>query len=384
VRIQSVTLYKLTLPLTAAFETASHRKRQMTHIVVEAVDEDGIVGYGEVSCEAAPFYGAETVQTCWHMLTEFFVPAVLDVEWAHPAEVAALLERYRGNAFAKAGVDMVAWDLFAKARGMSLATALGATRPAVRSGVSLGIGETEQDTVGEALRVAAAGHGRVKLKIRPGMAEPVVSAVRDALGDDAIELAVDANGSFTEAHMPELERLDAYGLSLIEQPFAADEWLLHRELTRRIDTAVCLDESIATLGDAQLAIAVQACNVINIKVSRLGGLTAAVAVHDACGDAGVPVWCGGMHEFGIGRAVNVALAALPGFALPGDLSGSDERYPVDVVEPPITVAAGHIAVPTGPGIGHEVLKSRLRSMAAEAWNLDAARRMPAGSAGDAR
>lgn len=365
-------MLKVTLPLKEAFTTSTHAKSRVTHILVRAINEDDVVGYGEVACEAAPFYGCETVTTCWHVLGDFLIPAVLGLEWGDPREVSVALARFRGNRFAKAGIDIAAWDLFANASGVSLAAALGGTSAAVQSGISLGIDESPADTVRAALRVAAAGHRRVKLKVRPGMAETVVRAVSEALSDDPIQLAVDANGSFAERDIGELVRLDRYGLSLIEQPFGPDSWRLHRDLARRVETPICLDESIESPGDAELALEIGACRVVNVKVSRLGGLTPAIAVHDACRAAGVPVWCGGMHEFGIGRAANVALASLPGFTEPGDLSGSDERYEHDVVTPPIVAEHGAIRVPTDPGIGHAVDWDELATLASDALERVAA------------
>ena len=359
----------VTLPLKAAFTTSSHAKSELTHIIVRVVDEDGVTGYGEVACETAPFYGPETATTCWHVLREFLAPTVLHVDLDDPRDLAGLLGRFRGNRFAKAGLDMGVWDLFAKARGISLARALGGTNREVQSGVSLGIGTTVEATVESARRVAAAGHCRVKLKVRPGMAEPVVRAVREALGDSPIQLAIDANGSFAASDLGELTRLDGYGLAMIEQPFGADEWLLHRELALRIATPICLDESIETLGDAELALDIDACGILNIKISRLGGLTPALAVHDFCHAAGVPVWCGGMHEFGIGRAANVALASLPAFTLPGDLSGSAERYERDIVAPPIVSNAGRIVVPDGLGIGHVIDERLLEVLAVDTADI---------------
>jgi o-succinylbenzoate synthase len=380
VQIDSVTLFRVTLPLKAAFQTSSHSKQQLTHIIVRAAGSDGEVGYGEVSCEAAPLYGAETVDTCWHVLRDFLVPSALTVEWDEPAEVAAALERFRGNRFAKAGIDMAVWDLHAKSRGITLAEALGGTRDRAASGVSLGIHEDPHVTVAEAVRIADAGYQRVKLKVQPGMAEGIVALVGEALRGYDVQLAVDANGSFSAEDVAELERLDGYGLALIEQPFAADAWDLHRDLVAGLDTPICLDESIDTVGAAKLAIDLEACDVVNIKVSRLGGLTAAVAVHDLCHAAGIAVWCGGMHEFGVGRAANVALSTLPGFTMPGDLSGSDERYEMDIVFPPIAAHDGAIPVLADPGIGYHVLEDRLRSLSEETLELADAVAEPSESA----
>jgi O-succinylbenzoate synthase len=358
-RIDSIDLFEVRLRMRQGFETSSHRKDAITHVLVRICDTDGADAWGECAAEAAPYYGPETVETCWHGLTSFLGPALLEREWKHPREAWAALARFRGNHFAKAGLDIAVWDLYARRSGVSLAAALGGTRPAIESGVSLGIDEDEV-TIERVREAIAAGHRRVKLKIRPGMAERTVKAVLSIVPADGPSIAVDANGAFEPEVISELVRLDQLGLALIEQPFGHDRWLAHRDLAAQMTTPVCLDESIGSPGLAELALSLHACDVMNIKVSRLGGLTPSVVVHDLCTEHGVPVWCGGMHEFGVGRAANVAIASLPGFSVPGDLSGSAERYVADIVDPPITSEGGLIAVPTTPGIGHDVDVERVK------------------------
>ncbi|HEY0215876.1 MAG TPA: o-succinylbenzoate synthase [Cellulomonas sp.] len=264
------------------------------------------------------------------------------------------MEKVRGNAFARAGVDMAAWSLWSGAQGVPLAAALGGTRTEVVAGVSLGIEATVDALLEQVAVQVAAGYPRVKLKIQPGWDVEPVRAVRAAFGD--LDLHVDANGAYTESaeHLAALRALDDHRLTMIEQPFAPRELLAHARFQRTVSTPVCLDESVETLADLALALELGSGRVLNIKVSRMGGLTPAVAAHDLARRHGMPVWCGGMHEFGVGRAANVALSALPGFTLPSDVSGSDKYYARDVVIPPVVAASGVVQVPTTPGLGHTI------------------------------
>jgi o-succinylbenzoate synthase len=362
-QIAAIDLYEVRLALRDEFATSSHRKDAITHIIVRLQDRSGGVGFGECACETAPFFGAETVQTCWHVLTTFLGPALLALEWQHPAQAWQALTRYRGNHVAKAGLDMAAWDLYARSQGVSLSRVLGGTRDRIEAGISLGIAPTPAQALDRVARAAEQGYRRIKLKIRPGMAEDIVRQARRLLDGDQPAIAVDANGSYDGSDQDELRSLDGYGLALIEQPFGPDEWQAHRDLATALVTPVCLDESITSMGSAKLALALGACKIINIKVSRLGGLTPAVELHNMCRDRGIAVWCGAMHEFGIGRAANVALASLPGFVMPGDISGSAERYAGYTAGPAIRAEGGYIPVPVGPGIGHHVDEERIGGLA---------------------
>jgi O-succinylbenzoate synthase len=293
-RIASVTLSQVSLPLVSRFRTSSHSKDRLTHIIVRVEAEDGEVGFGECACEVAPFYGPETVESCWHVLSTYLAPALLGLEWDEPEQATAAVAKYRGNQFAKAGLDMACWDLYARSKAMSLAQVLGGVREYIESGVSLGIGETAGDTIRNAERIRASGYRRAKLKVEPGMAEEVVRAVREVVPD--LPLMVDANGAFTPRDEEELQRLDRYGLIMIEQPFDPADFLAHRDLARRISTPICLDESLLSLQHVRLALDLEAASIVNIKVSRLGGLGVARAVHGLCREREIPVWCGGMHE----------------------------------------------------------------------------------------
>jgi O-succinylbenzoate synthase len=353
-RVTSVDLLRVTLPLVHAFRTSSHGKNSLEHILVKLTDADGRQSWGEIASPAAPYYSGETTDTCWLMAERYLAPMLLALDWEHPREVSAALAKVRGNGFAKAGLDAAVWTLFAQAHGIPLAAALGGTRTSVESGVSLGIEDTVDALLEQVALQVDHGYHRVKLKIAPGWDVDPVREVRDAFPD--IALQVDANGAYRPEldHLRALVALDDLGLQMIEQPFAPRALIAHATLQQRIETPLCLDESIDTVEDVETALRLDAGRIVNIKVSRMGGLTAAVAAHDLAREVGVPVWCGGMHEFGVGRAVNVAIASLPGFTLTSDVSGSDKYYARDVTTRPIVAVDGMVEVPTGVGLGFEV------------------------------
>lgn len=353
-RIVAASLHLVRLELVHAFQTSSHRKRHLDHILVRVVDESGAEGWGEIASAADPYYNAENVETCWLLAERYLLPAVLGAHWVHPREVAPLWRKVRGHEFAKAGVDAAAWALWSTAQGVSLASALGGTRVEVVAGVSLGIEPGIDELLEQVEAQVAAGYPRVKLKIAPGWDVAPVREVRAAYPH--LDLHVDANGVYTQEpeHLAALRALDELGLTMIEQPFAPRDLLAHARFQATVATPVCLDESVETLADLALALALDAGRVLNIKVSRMGGLTAAIAAHDLAVAHGLPVWCGGMHEFGIGRAANVALSSLPGFTLPSDVSGSDKYYARDVITPAVVAAAGVVQVPAAPGLGFDV------------------------------
>ncbi len=353
-RIRTARLHRVSQPLVHEFRTSSHRKSHLEHILVELHDVSGAVGWGEIASPSGPFYCAETTDSCWQVARSFLLPRLLGRDWEHPSQAAAAWAGIRGNEFAKAGVDAAAWTLWAQARQLSLAAALGGTRTSVVAGVSLGIEASVDDLLEQVRLQVAAGYPRVKLKIAPGWDVEPVRRVRAEFAD--LDLQVDANGVYTEDgdHLAALTALDGLGLTMIEQPFAPRNLLAHARLQQRIDTPVCLDESVETLDDLRTAVDLGALRVLNIKVSRMGGLTPAKAAHDLAGAAGIPVWCGGMHEFGIGRAVNVAISSLPGFSLPSDVSASAKYYARDIIEPEVVADHGVVQVPTGPGLGHRV------------------------------
>ncbi len=367
-RIQRIDLFVVELPLVRVFRTSSSTKRTIRHILVR-VDAGDVTGWGECASPADPFYCPETTETCWHILKEFLAPAVLGKSCDSIDELVDFYRLVKGNNFAKAGLEMACWDALARAQGRSLAAMLGGTRDAIASGVSLGI-ERDVETLFNLIdQYLAEGYRRIKLKIAPGFDVDVVRRVRERYPE--VPLQVDANSAYSLADLDLLMQLDEFNLLLIEQPLAHDDIIDHSRLQAALRTPVCLDESIHSAEDARKAIEIGACRVINIKVSRVGGLREAKRVHDICQSAGVPVWCGGMHEFGIGRAANVAIASLPGFSLPGDVSGSDKYYREDLVEPPIRAIEGLVCVPGGIGLGHEPILERIERQTLRTLSLTA-------------
>ena len=358
-RAVEIVLHDVELPLRHAFETSSHRKSSLRHLLVEMIDADGSVGWGEIASPAGPFYAAETTTTAWQTASDHLIPAVLGAQWEHPDEIAGLYAKVRGNYFAKAGIEMAAWTLWSAAESVPLARALGGERESVVAGVSLGIEPSIEALLGEVARHVDSGYPRVKLKIAPGWDVEPVRAVREAFTD--LDVHVDANGAYPGGDEPGgeqafgvLRALDPFRLTMIEQPFAPRNFLDHARLTAELQTPVCLDESIESLDDLRTALALKAGNVLNIKVSRMGGLSAARDAHAMAAKAGWPVWCGGMHEFGVGRLANVAISSLPGFTLPSDVSASGKYYAEDIIDPPVTADQGIVQVPTASGLGHSV------------------------------
>ena len=355
--IERVELRLARLPLVRTFRTSSSSKSFIDHILVHVIDESGVEGWGECASPSDPYYCPETTETCWHILQDFLAPRVVGRDWWSIDEMIALFGPIKGNHFARAGLEMACWDALAMRDGLPLARLLGGTRTEIESGVSLGIERDLGSLLDQIDRYLEEGYRRIKLKIAPGWDVEVVRAVRSR--HPRLALQVDANSAYTLADVEHLKALDDFDLLLIEQPLAHDDIIDHAVLQKALKTPICLDESIHSAEDARKAIDLGSCRVINIKVSRVGGLREAKRVHDVCLARGVPVWCGGMHEFGIGRAANVAIASLPGFTLPGDVSGSDKYYLEDIVEPPILAHRGAVTVPTMPGLGHQPLLDRI-------------------------
>ena len=356
-RIDRIDLKLVRLPLVRPFRTSSSVKSHLDHILVRLNTADGLVGWGETASPSDPYYCPETSETCWHLLKDFLGPLVIGRPWETIDDLLAYQSLVKGNNFAKSGLEMAAWDLLSRRDGIPLARMLGGGRTEILSGVSLGIEADVGVLFAHIDQYLDEGYRRIKLKIAPGKDVEVVGAVRSRYPE--IPLQVDANSAYTLDHIPLLKQLDEFQLLLIEQPLAHDDIIDHATLQKALKTPICLDESIHSADDARKAIAIGACQVINIKVSRVGGLREAKRVHDVCQARGVPVWCGGMHEFGIGRAANVAIAGLPGFTLPGDVSGSDKYYAEDIVEPPIRAVNGAVRVSERPGLGVEPILERI-------------------------
>jgi O-succinylbenzoate synthase len=339
------------------FETSFGRSYDRTFVLVR-VEGEGHEGWGEAVAEANPYYSSETTETVWHILTGFLAPLVIGRSFEHPREMFPALARVRGHNMAKAGLEMAAWDLYARAVGQPLSQVLGGTRSRIPSGVSIGIQDSLDQLLEKIELELAAGYQRIKIKIKPGWDIDAVERVRARFGP--IGLQVDANAAYTLADASHLAKLDPFDLLLIEQPLDYDDVMDHAELQQRIKTPVCLDESIHTVRIARDAIAARACQIINIKPGRVGGHQPSIELHDLCAANSIPVWHGGMLESGIGRAHNIHLASLPNFRLPGDIAASKRYYQPDLIDPPISVDAdGTIAVPQAPGIGVNIVRERI-------------------------
>jgi len=351
ITVDGFELRVLHLPLVSPFTTSFGTETVREVIVVRALTADGD-GWGEIVTQHDPLYSSEYTQGAWDVAQRFLIPALLDRRTLAPADVADMLEPFKGHRMAKAGLELAVLDAALRRDGIPLGAHLGAVRDRVPSGVSVGI-QRDAAALVEAVRdYLDEGYVRIKIKIKPGRDVCDTAAVRDAFG--AIPLQVDANSAYTLADADTLAELDRFDLLLIEQPLQEDDLVDHATLAKRLRTPVCLDESVVSLKAAQDALALGSCRIINIKAGRVGGYLEAVRIHDLAQDAGIPVWCGGMLETGIGRAANAALAALPGFTLPGDVSASARFYTRDIVTEPAVLEDGHVRVPTGPGLGVEI------------------------------
>ena len=349
-KLDSVEMRRLRLSLVAPFETSFGVQTERDILLLKAITSDG-EGWGECVAGEEPTYSSEYVDGCQHVLIHHLLPRLLDKSSLQAEEVESVLRPVHGHHMAKAAIEMALLDAQLRARGESFAHYFGAVRPAVDAGVSVGIHRTIPellDTVGDYLEQ---GYRRIKLKIKPGWDVEPVRAVRERFGK--VPLQVDANTAYTLSDAPQLALLDPFDLLLIEQPLPEEQVLAHAELAKSVRTPICLDESITSEQAAADAIQLGACRIINIKPGRVGGYLEARRIHDLCAEHGLPVWMGGMLETGIGRAGNVAMAAMANFSLPGDTSASDRYYHRDITAP-FVLRDGRLDVPAGPGLGVEV------------------------------
>jgi len=356
VKIDRVEIREIRMRLREPFEGstgASHNRR----VLLVALHSDGITAWGECVAGETPAYSYETTDTAWAILTDLILPKVAGAVMETAADLLPAFEGIRGHPMARAAVEMAAWDLEAKAGGGSLASLLGGVRDSVPVGVSIGLQRTDEELHRKVTEYIDEGYERIKVKIKPGRDVEMLRGLRDRYPD--VPLMADANSAYSLEDLPRLRELDALGLTMIEQPLAHDDYLDHARLQSEMETAICLDESIRSVRDAQLALELGACRIINIKPGRVGGLSSARAIHDLCVEHEMPVWCGGMLESGVGRAHNVALASLPGFTLPGDISASRRYWSEDIVTPEFVLDGGTVSVPSGPGIGVDVREDLL-------------------------
>ena len=369
--IEALRLHSLEIPLVRPFRTSFGTQSVRDVVLVEAIDSDGRRGWGECVTMAWPGYNAEYTAGAVAVIERYLAPIVLGKSW-DPQGLRSALDVIRGNELAKASVSTAVLDAWLQSRDQSLGEYLGAVRDRVECGVSVGIptSETIDELLEEVSSYVDAGYRRIKLKIEPGWDIEPVAAVRERW--PSIPLQVDANQAYTREHAHHLARLDEFDLLLIEQPLGEEDWWGHRIVAEACATPICLDESILSVESAESAIEFKAASNINIKPGRVGGFVQAKEIHDLCMSRDVPVWCGGMLETGVGRAANVALAALPGFTLPGDTSASNRYYAEDVTEP-FVLEDGTLPVPTGPGIGIAPIPANLEAMRVDLIELTAAR-----------
>lgn len=348
-KLDSLILHRLSMPLVAPFETSFGRETERECVLV-TLQSEGLTGYGECVASREPGYNYETTGTAWHILKDFIAPLILGRDISDALDFQKRVERIRGHHLAKAGVEMAIWDLLGKREGKSLKEMFGGERDKVEVGVSVGIQESTAALMRTVEVYLEQGYRRVKIKIKPGREVEETTAIRRKYPD--LRLQVDANSAYTLETAGALDPLDDLNLLLIEQPLFEDDIWDHRKLQARFKTAICLDESILSLRHARYALEMEACRNINIKPARVGGLSQAIIIHNYCRERGVPVWCGGMLETGVGRASNLAIASLPGFVLPGDISASDRYYHRDITnERFILNDDSAITVPTAPGLG---------------------------------
>jgi O-succinylbenzoate synthase len=370
-RIDAIILRELHMPLVRPFETSFGVTRNR-RIVLAEVQSEGLAGWGECTAGERPFFSGESTDTAWQVLINELGPMLAAESPEHGGECPKIFRAVRGNPMAKAALENAIWDLEAQREGISLSNLIGGVRESISCGVSIGIQSSIPELLSIIERELDAGYQRIKLKCKPGWDVEVFERVRSRW--PGILLSCDANSAYRLHDQDLLESFDAFDLLMIEQPLWHDDFYFHSVLQKRLNTPICLDESIRNRRDALAAIEMESCKIINIKLGRVGGFSEAIAVHNAALERGIPVWCGGMLETGIGRAHNIALSTLEGFTLPGDVSASARYWANDIIEPEVTVSAeGEIAVPDTPGRGYEaridliekltVRKETIRAMA---------------------
>ena len=350
-KLERITLRQIRMPLVHFFETSFSRTYQRDIILVEA-QGGGASGWGEVTAGEKPFYNEEWTGSAWMILRDYVAPRVLGRDLASAEDVAPLTAHIRGHKMARGGLETAVWDLAARLDGVPLWKKIGGgARREIPCGVSIGIQDSVEQLLEKIATELASGYQRIKMKIKPGWDVDVVRQVRERF--PSIKLMADANSAYTLADADHLRKLDDFYLMMIEQPLSHDDIIDHASLQAQLQTPICLDECIRTAHHAEQAIKLRACGIINIKLGRVGGFAAARRVHDVAQSAGIPVWCGGMLEAGVGRAHNVALATLPNFVLPGDVSASKRYWKRDIIQPPVeTTPRGTIEVRHEPGFGY--------------------------------
>jgi o-succinylbenzoate synthase len=360
-RIEKIILRQIRMPLVHFFETSFGRTTERHMVLVEAVGE-GISGWGEVTAGENPFYNEEWTASAWLILRDYAAPLVLGQNLKSAADVSSLTARIRGHLMARGGLETAVWDLESRLANQPLWKQIGGgARTEIPCGVSIGIQNSVSQLLEKIECELSAGYQRIKMKIKPGWDVDVIAQVRERF--PTIKLMADANSAYTLADAARLKELDRFYLMMIEQPLAHDEIIDHAALQAKLETPICLDECIRSAHHAEQAIRLRACGIINIKLGRVGGFSEARRVHDVAQAAGIPVWCGGMLEAGIGRAHNIALSSLPNFVLPGDVSASKRYWSRDIITPPVeTTPRGTILLRDAPGFGYELDRDFIRHL----------------------
>jgi O-succinylbenzoate synthase len=354
-KMREINLYRIMMPLKSPFQTHAGKVKERELIIVACHDEEGRTGYGEVTAFSTPFYTGETITTAWHMLIDIFLP---HLDWNninHPSDVAKALQGFQGNQMAKAGLEASLWDLYAKQQNASLSSLLGGTKTDIDVGVVISLSDDMESVLQEYKRQ---GYQRYKVKVEKYQERETIHSLQQIAPD--LSYMIDGNGMYEAEDLSHLKSLDNLNLMMIEQPFRAGDFHLHQRLQELMDTPVCLDESIVSYKDTVQALNLRSCKIVNIKASRVGGMTEAKRIHDFCFQSAIPVWCGGMIESGISRAHNIALASLPGFTIPGDISASNRFWERDLIVPEVVVNNGKVKVPESSGIGFEIDEEYLK------------------------
>ncbi len=359
-QIRTIELTEITLPLVHFFETSFGRTYERRIILVRVEDIDGATGWGEITCGESPGYSDEWTDSAWVTAEKILAPMVVGREFESAANVWDAMKWARGHRMAKAGIETACWDLEAKKLGVPLWKHLGGVNQTIECGVSIGIQDSVEQLLDKIRVELEAGYKRIKIKISPSWDYDVIKAVRAEFGD--IPLLGDANSAYTLADIDKLKSLDEFNLMMLEQPLPHDDIIDHAKLQSQIKTPICLDEPIKSPEDARKAIELKSGKIINLKNGRVGGHTQSKQVEQICREAGMPVWCGGMLESGIGRAHNIAISTLAGYTMPGDVSASKRYWHEDIIEPAVEVSSdGTITAPDGPGIGYEIMRDRINS-----------------------